>query len=103
MHRRLFANQRALQRADLVAHARAVGLDGPGFEHCLDSGRHAERVREDLADGKRAGVRGTPTFFLGVAGAKGGPVAVRRVLRGAQAFPGFQAAIDAALAAESNR
>ena len=34
------------------------------FEQCLDSGRHRAAVQRDVADGIRAGVTGTPAFFV---------------------------------------
>jgi thiol-disulfide isomerase/thioredoxin len=49
MHDRLFANAEQLKPADLKGHARAIGIDGPAFDACLDSGRHAERWKRDLA------------------------------------------------------
>lgn len=98
MYERLFANQRALGAADLPGHAGSVGVDVPKFQQCLESGKHAARIRRNLADGQKAGVRGTPTFFLGVIEGSVGKVDVLRIIRGAQPFPGFKAAIDAALA-----
>jgi protein-disulfide isomerase len=98
MSERLFANPRALGSAELPNHARAVGLDLAAFQPCLDSGKHAGHVRRALADGQKAGVRGTPTFFLGVVEGSDAKVKVLRILRGAQPFAGFKAAIDAALA-----
>ena len=44
------------------------------------------RVERDLADGRRYGVTGTPTFFIN-----------GRVIRGAQPFAQFKAQLDAAL------
>ena len=97
MHYRLFANQRNLNPADLPGHAQAVGLDVPAFQSCLDSNKHAELVRAHLADGQKAGITGTPTFFLGVLGPDS-QLKVSRTIRGAQPFSAFKSAIDAALA-----
>ncbi len=41
-----------------------LGLDRAGFEKCLESGRHAARVKEDLDEGAAAGVTGTPGTIL---------------------------------------
>lgn len=99
MHDRLFAHQRNLTAGELPGHATALGLDLPKFRQCLESGRHTAQVRRDLTDGETAGVRGTPTFFLGVMEASGSTVKVVRVIRGAQPFSAFKATIDAVLAA----
>ena len=96
MHDVLFANQRALAPAQLAGHAATLGLDVARFTQCLESGTKASKVRRDLADGGKAGVAGTPAFFLGVA--DGDTVKVVRVLKGAQGFAAFKEAIDGALA-----
>ncbi len=100
MHARLFANPRALRARDLAEHAGALGLDRARFDDCLGSGRQAAKVRKDLADGRQAGVQGTPTFFLGTVAPDGSTLKVLRVLRGAQPFASFKSAIDAALSAQ---
>jgi predicted DsbA family dithiol-disulfide isomerase len=95
MHARLFANQQALAVEKLPDHAAAVGLDAPKFKGCLDSGKYAPQVRKDLAEGQKAGVSGTPTFFLGLSDPND-PKTVKAtvILRGAQGYSAFQAAID---------
>jgi protein-disulfide isomerase len=98
MHGRLFANQRALAPGQIAAHAQAVGLDAAKFTQCLEEGTKVAKVRKDLADGAKAGVTGTPAFFLGVA--DGATVKVVRFIKGAQAFASFKEAIDTALAAQ---
>jgi protein-disulfide isomerase len=99
MHHRLFANQRRLGPADLTAHARASALDGARFDECLQSGRHGPRVRKDLADGEKAGVRGTPTFFLALRESAEARLRVISVIRGAQPLATLKEAIDKALRA----
>jgi protein-disulfide isomerase len=100
MHTRIFVNTRALTPTDLANHAGAIGLDRARFDECVASGRQAAKVRKDVADGQQAGVQGTPTFFLGTVAPGASTVKVLRVLRGAQPYASFKAAIDAALAAE---
>jgi protein-disulfide isomerase len=97
MYERLFAHQPTL--ADLPAHAAAVGLDTARFQQCVESGKHADRVRRGLTDGQAAGVRGTPTFFLGILDDSGTKIRVIHSIRGAHPFAAFKSAIDAALAA----
>jgi protein-disulfide isomerase len=63
-HDKLFANQKALERADLERYAQEVGLDLGRFKAALDSRKHQAVVERDLAEGQRAGVSGTPTVFL---------------------------------------
>jgi protein-disulfide isomerase len=98
MHDRLFANQQQLD--PLKPHAEALSLDVAKFEACLDSGRHAEGVRADMALAQKAGISGTPSFVLARTDtANPNKVTGISVLRGAQAFNAFKTAIDGALPA----
>ncbi len=86
-HDALYANQDALDPTALKAHAAALDLDGPKFESCLESGRMKAVVDRDMAAGEKAGVKGTPAYFInGV------------VLSGAQPEEEFKKLIDAELA-----
>ncbi len=100
MHDRLFANQRELAREDLSKHAQALGLDLAAFDHCLDSGRHAPRIRKDQADAQRVRATGTPTFFLGVTDPNSPRINATTRLWGAQSYSAFKEAIEALLASQ---
>ena len=94
-----FANQRKLKPTNLLAYAEGLGLDMTRFGECLDDGKYAKRVQADLAAGAKAGVRGTPTFFLGLTDpADPGKFKASQVLRGAQPYTAFKQAIDQLLA-----
>ena len=95
MHDRLFANPAAL--AALPAQAAALGLAEPSFRQCLDSGKYAARIRSDIAEGRAAGLKGTPMFYIGLSGAdsKVQPV---QVITGAKQYAVFAQALDALLA-----
>src|SRR5512144_1342083 len=66
MHDRLFANQQELQPDMLPSYAEEIGLQMDAFRQCLDSGKYMEKVRNDIAEGQKLGVSGTPTLLLGV-------------------------------------
>jgi protein-disulfide isomerase len=66
----LFSHQDQLDVASLKKYAVEAGLDTARFEHDLDSGRFAGDVASDKHLGARAGVKGTPVFFIN--GVKGG-------------------------------
>jgi predicted DsbA family dithiol-disulfide isomerase len=63
-HDLLFANPRALEDANLVAYAETAGLDKEAFSACYDTRRFAAQVNRDAAEGRAAGVTGTPAFFV---------------------------------------
>jgi predicted DsbA family dithiol-disulfide isomerase len=96
MHDRLFANQKDLEPAK--AHAEAIGLDVPKFEGCLSAGKYAEAVRKDAAEGQKAGVTGTPVFFLAYTDPTSSKVKTVARLSGAQPFAAFKTQIDQLLA-----
>jgi protein-disulfide isomerase len=48
----------------LESVARQVGLDMATFRTSLQSGKYKEKVDQDTADGRAAGVTSTPTFFI---------------------------------------
>ena len=87
-HDLLFQNQKALSRANLEKFAEQVGgIDMKAFKAALDSGKHKAGVDADMAAVSKAGARiGTPSFFIN-----------GKLLQGAQPYPAFKAAIDAAL------
>ena len=72
MHDVLFDDQEALDGEDLLAHAKAIGLDVAQFGLELSAGKYAPRVHEDFASGIRSGVNGTPTFYINGARHDGG-------------------------------
>ena len=87
-HDLLFQNQKALSRENLEKFAEQVGgIDMKAFKEALDSGKHKAAVDADMAAVTKAGARiGTPSFFIN-----------GKLLQGAQPYPAFKAAIDAAL------
>jgi protein-disulfide isomerase len=74
---------------DLKKYAADLKLDTAKFDTCLDSGKQAQEIAKDMAEGSRVGVTGTPAFFIN-----------GRLLSGAQPFSAFQEVIDDALAAQ---
>ena len=96
LHDRLFARQRELGRDDLTRHARALGLEVAAFDRCLDAGKHADAIRKDLAEARRLGATGTPTFFLGVTDPAGSQIRATRMV-GAQPYSAFKEAIEGLL------
>ena len=64
MHETLFANQQALDDESLAEYAAALGLDEVRLINEVISGAHSERIQQDFKTGVRAGVNGTPCFFI---------------------------------------
>jgi protein-disulfide isomerase len=64
MHDVLFEHQKNLAVDELKGYAAELGLDTKAFSVCLDSGKYAERTREDKRDGEGLGVVATPATFI---------------------------------------
>lgn len=96
MHDRLFANPQALAVPALMGHAQAMGLDMGKFQACLDTGRHAGEVRQDLAAAQAASINSTPNFFIGLL-EPNGTVRSQLKITGAKQYAVFKAAIDSVL------
>jgi protein-disulfide isomerase len=92
MYSTLYAHQDELSDADLERYATRAGVDLATWEACLTARSTRQRIAIDTDEADRAGVRGTPTFFLNA-----------KVVRGAEPFSEFAEVIDAELAvAESS-
>lgn len=85
-HALVFAHQDQLDARGLARQAKVAGIDPSAFRSCTHSSAARVAVNRDLADGRRSGVTGTPAFFIN-----------GTVLRGAQPYAQFKAAIDSAL------
>jgi protein-disulfide isomerase len=64
MHETLFENQDALDDDSLARYALALDLDEVRLLQEVTTGVYADRIREDFRTGVRAGVNGTPCFFI---------------------------------------
>ncbi len=65
LHDMIFENQLVdISVPAIKRFASEIGLDTKSFNTCLDSGKYAEEVEQDLTTGIIAGVTGTPTFFI---------------------------------------
>ncbi len=79
-------NSGAFAKDKLEGFAAAIGLNTDQFKTCLETEKYAQKVRDDMSDGQKAGVNGTPATFVN-----------GQLISGAQPFSAFQTAIEAAL------
>ena len=100
MHDLLFKNQQALAVTELAAHARALNLDMPKFQQCLDSDSYAAQIRKSLEEAVKAGARGTPTFIVGVWNPKEPGKTAVTTLSGFKPYSAFQQVLDRLLSPE---
>ena len=92
MHDKLFENQVTLSVENYKIWAKGLGLDAGKFNTCLDTGKMAKVVQDDLKYGQEIGVQGTPAFFIGNGDSY-------TMVSGAQPYSAFEQVIEAKLAA----
>jgi protein-disulfide isomerase len=71
-HDQLFTASK-LEKDDLLGYARELNLDDKQFESCLTSEKYKADIEKDTQEGRKAGVSGTPGFFVNgveISGAK---------------------------------
>ena len=91
-HDLVYSNQARLNRDALSGHANTLRLDAKIFNACLVSGKFKNDIEQDLQEGNRKGVSGTPGFFInGV------------FLTGAQPQSAFERIIENELALQRRR
>jgi len=82
-HDKLYANAPQASADDLKSYAKEVVLNGDSFDRCFVSRRYKAVVQQDLNEGARLGLTGTPTFFIN-----------GREISGNQPLEAFEAIID---------
>jgi protein-disulfide isomerase len=87
MHKKLFENQRQLDRASLEKYAGELGLNVAKLKSALDTKKYEDAIKADMAMGTKIGVRGTPASFVN-----------GTFLSGAQPYEAFKARVDAEMA-----
>lgn len=86
MHDKLYSKQ-GVTEADIRRYATDLGLDAEKFGTCLQSGKFTANWKASQAEGVRAGVVSTPTFFIN-----------GRMVAGAAPFDHFARIIEEELA-----
>lgn len=71
----------------LTQAAQSLGVNTDKFSSCLSSTKYAKNVSDDLAEGQKIGVNGTPATFVN-----------GQLVSGAQPYANFKTLIDAELA-----
>ena len=63
-HDQLFANQKALKEQKWGEYATAIGIDKAKLEKCVADKKYEAQVRAEMAEGRKAKVRGTPSVYI---------------------------------------
>lgn len=79
-------NSGTFNKDKLVGFAKELGLNADQFKTCLETDKYSQKVKDDLSDGQKAGVNGTPATFVN-----------GQLVSGAQPYSNFKTLIDAEL------
>ena len=60
----IFEKMPDMELTSLPDLAGQLGLDSAAFKQCLDSGKFEKKVKDQLAEGNKAGVQATPTGVI---------------------------------------
>jgi protein-disulfide isomerase len=64
MHDEMFTKQESLDLEGLKKIGKSIGLKMDEFEKCLIERKFLDQVKADMEDGRKVGVKSTPTFFV---------------------------------------
>jgi len=94
LHLLLFSRQKEQKSVDLKKYAREIKVRSPEkFDKCLDSEKFRGLVEQDIRDGSKLGITGTPGFLVGAFNPKTGDIK-GEVLSGAQPYNVFKKTLD---------
>jgi protein-disulfide isomerase len=74
LHDMMFKEQETIGVSDLKQKAVRLGMNAQEFNKCLDTGKYTEEVQNDMKEGTRAGITGTPAVFINGIEVPGGAV-----------------------------
>ncbi|MDP7622196.1 MAG: thioredoxin domain-containing protein, partial [SAR324 cluster bacterium] len=94
LHLLLYIRQKAQTSSDLKNYAREIKVRSPEkFDKCLDSEKFRGLVEQDIKDGSKLGITGTPGFLIGAFNPKSGEIQ-GELLSGAQPYNVFKKTLD---------
>ena len=82
MHDKIFDNIKALADGKYEEWAKELGLDVAKFKADFADAKTAAIVKQDMDEARRAGLRGTPSFYINGRRYQGGmsPAALKQVM-----------------------
>ena len=81
MHDLMFEEQDKLTVSELKEKAGRLNMNKSKFNSCMDAGRYVEQVQEDMKEGQKNGVTGTPHLFVNGVKVDGGAVSYETLVR----------------------
>lgn len=101
LHGRLFSKAGTHTAELLEQRASEAGLNLADYRACIESRRHAELIKESVAQAVELGATGTPAFFIGMRDLATNQVRLLQAITGAQPYSTFAKALDSLIAKTS--
>ncbi len=60
----LFASQPKFEKKDLISYAGQAHIDSQKLETCLDSVEALDKIKDDVEQGQKSNIHGTPSLFI---------------------------------------
>ncbi len=92
VHDFLFQSRNNVNQAAVLNAAESLGLDKAKLQACMSDPSKVAEVNKDMEEGKKYGVRGTPSYFIGKTTDNGEIEGT--FIRGAQPYPVFEEQIE---------
>lgn len=64
MHDSMFSDQSKLDKESFFALAKKHGLKAEAFKTCIEGAKYMAKIDSDIDEGKKIGIKSTPTFFV---------------------------------------
>jgi len=64
MHDKLFLNQGIKEESEIIEMAKQIGANTARFEVCYNNRKYWPQIQNDLEDGEKLNITGTPTLFF---------------------------------------
>jgi protein-disulfide isomerase len=98
LHDKMFTASGTHKPEDLMARAREVGINTGTFNTCMGANKYTGAIQQSVGYAQSLGGTGTPFFTVGILDPSTKQLLITKVILGAQPYPAFQQALDAALA-----
>lgn len=97
----LFKNPDKLDDVESIKeYALSLGMDTEKLDRCIREKKYEHEINKDIEDGRKYGIRGTPSFFIGRT--ENGNEITAIYVRGSQPFQVFKTHIDRFLSESKN-
>ena len=94
MHDYFFEHQKDLSPGNIEDYATSLGMNMENFQACVTTESIQQAVQQDVEDGKKLGINGTPSFLFGLTNEHEKDIKAQHIFRGALPYADFKNIIE---------